>query len=333
MSQLTGSTTDISALLRFHFYEEVYHKVDDSNFPSGSPEAIGYMIGIAEHVGHQLTHRILTKDTKRILARSEVRPTKLGQNKRLDFISGEDFVGGQKIKTFVRSTLDNEHTDQPNSEANENSKPVVQLVDLIGKSFLMDKTEDGQQHRARITELVEGHQRDMEQRPELIKFKVSMNQDQYEELLTYRQVLDYILKDEQTEVVWKYKRIIGTEGPLKPGHPSYKNSIYNVLVEWEDGSTSAIPLALLAADDPVSCAIYAKEHGLLDQPGWKRFKTIANRHKKYIRMVNQAKLRSYRSAPKYMFGFEVPRDYKHAMLLDQQNGNAKWQDCTKLEME
>ena len=69
------------------------------------------------------------------------------------------------------------------------------------------------------------------------------------------------------------------------------------------------------------CAIYAKENDLLDLPGWKRFKTIARRHKKYIRMVNQAKLRSYRTAPKYMFGCEVPRDYAHAEILDGQNGN------------
>ena len=34
---------------------------------------------------------------------------------------------------------------------------------------------------------------------------------------------------------------------------------------------------MMAADDPVSCAIYAKEKGLLDRPGWKQFKKIAKR--------------------------------------------------------
>ena len=92
-------------------------------------------------------------------------------------------------------------------------------------------------------------------------------------------------------------------------------------------------LSVIAADDPVACAIYAKENDLLDQPGWKRFKSIARRHKKYIRMVNQAKLRSYRTAPKYMFGYEIPRDYEHAKQLDARNGNRNWQKCTKLEMD
>ena len=79
------------------------------------------------------------------------------------------------------------------------------------------------------------------------------------------------------------------------------------------------------------CALYAKEHGLLDTFGSKQFKKIANRHKKLICLVNQAKLQSYQSAPKYMFGYHIPRDYKEAIKLDKGNGKTKWQDCTCLE--
>ena len=333
MTRLTGSTVDCSALLRFHFYEEVYYKLDDSKkFPSDSPEAIGYMVGISENVGHVLTYKVLTKDTKKVIHRSELRSTKSAHNKRLDFLSGEDLVGGQRIKTVIRSK-EEDNSDTIYNESEGNQKPVAKLTDLIGKTFLMDKLEDGQQHRARITELLSGHEKDIDRHPERVKFKATMNNDQFEEILTYQQVLDHILKDETTEVVWKYKQIVGTQGPLKPSHPQYQGSKYNVLVEWEDGSTTSVPLSLLAADDPVACAIYAKENNLLEVDGWKRFKDIARRHKKYIRMVNQAKLRSYRSAPKYMFGYEVPRNYEHAVQLDLRNGNTKWQDCTKLEMQ
>ena len=55
--------------------------------------------------------------------------------------------------------------------------------------------------------------------------------------------------------------------------------------------------------------------------------------KRLKRHVNQAKLRSYRHSPKYMFGFEIPRNYAHALELDKKNGNNKWADCTKLELE
>ena len=33
-----------------------------------------------------------------------------------------------------------------------------------------------------------------------------------------------------------------------------------------------------------------------------------------------------------MYGFEVPRNYTHAMELDARNGNTKWKDSTILEM-
>ncbi len=49
-------------------------------------------------------------------------------------------------------------------------------------------------------------------------------------------------------------------------------------------------------------------------------------------MANQAKLHSYRTAPRYKYGFEVPRNYNHAMKLDSQNGNTKWFDACQLEL-
>jgi hypothetical protein len=47
-----------------------------------------------------------------------------------------------------------------------------------------------------------------------------------------------------------------------------------------------------------------------------------------FRMANQAKLRSFRTAPKYMYGFEVPKDYQHAIRLDTRNGTNKWVEST-----
>ena len=89
------------------------------------------------------------------------------------------------------------------------------------------------------------------------------------------------------------------------------------MIEWETGEVTSEPLKIIAADDPVTCAIYAKDHDLLDQPGWKQFKSIAKCEKVFTRMVNQAKLRSFNTAPRYKYGFEVPRTYDQAMRLDQ----------------
>jgi hypothetical protein len=163
--------------------------------------------------------------------------------------------------------------------------------------------------------------------------KTEQGMAQREEILTYQQIMDYLDDDQKSERVWKFKRIIAHEGPLtKKKDKTYDGSTYNVMIEWENGEVTTEPLSTIAQDDPVTCALYAQEKGLLELPGWKRFKTIARRQKKLFRMANQAKLRSFRTAPKYMYGIEIPRDYQHALELDARNGNTLWQECTALEL-
>ena len=110
--------------------------------------------------------------------------------------------------------------------------------------------------------------------------------------------MQHIKKDDNDgETFWKYKRISGHEGPLVKGHPSWKGDKYNVKVEWETGEVAYDPLHTIATDDPVTCAIYAKDNDLLDTEGWIR------------RMVNQSKLQSYKACKKYIYGIEIPRNY------------------------
>jgi len=60
------------------------------------------------------------------------------------------------------------------------------------------------------------------------------------------------------------------------------------MIEWENGEITSEPLSVIAANDPVTCALYAKENDLLDQEGWKRFRGIAKHDKKLLCMANQA---------------------------------------------
>ena len=75
------------------------------------------------------------------------------------------------------------------------------------------------------------------------------------------------------------------------------------MIEWENGDITSELLAIIAVDNPVTCALYAYDKNLLDKPGWKRFSKLARRHKKLLRMKNQAKLKSFRSSPRYKFGY------------------------------
>jgi len=161
----------------------------------------------------------------------------------------------------------------------------------------MDEQEDGQRFRAKIVKMIEDHEGSVENNPTRLKFLLSINDDAGQDIITYNQLIDYLARDDECDTLWKFRRIISHQGPLNNKHPDYKGSTYNVQVEWETGEITSEPLSIIAADDPVYCAIYARDNNLLDLPGWKRFKSIAKREKKLIRMVNQAKMRSYNTAP------------------------------------
>jgi hypothetical protein len=49
-------------------------------------------------------------------------------------------------------------------------------------------------------------------------------------------------------------------------------------------------------------------------------------------MANQAKLKSFRTAPRYMYGYQIPQNFAHAIKLDIASAHTKWQDSTVLEM-
>ena len=74
--------------------------------------------------------------------------------------------------------------------------------------------------------------------------------------------------------------------------PNHKGSIYNVMVEWETGEITEEPLLIIATDDQLTCAAYAKKHNLLNLPGWKRFKNIARNQKSFTSVYSTQHLSS-----------------------------------------
>ena len=148
--------------------------------------------------------------------------------------------------------------------------------------------------------------------------------------MSYVQILDHLDQQEQQEDLYKFRAITGHQGPLSPQDENYKGSKYNVIVGWETGEITDEPLS---ADDHVTCAEYAKKHDLLYLDGWKRLKHIAKNQKQLTRAINQSKIRQERRSAVYQFGFLIPKDYKQALQLDEQNGSSRWYDATKLEMD
>ena len=72
-------------------------------------------------------------------------------------------------------------------------------------------------------------------------------------------------------------------------------------------------------------------NGLLKEKGFKEVRRLARTAKKIYRLMNQAKLRSYRTSVKYKYGVAVPQGHKMAMRFDKENGNTLWADAEKHE--
>ena len=348
---LEGTTPDISFMLHFSFYEPVYYRIDSSepdlNFPSSSSEKKGYWVGFADNQGDRLTWRILTEDTQKIIIRSGIRSAlRTTTNQRLASPSGEGTTLPFPIPYPQQSTnslpLDPLDESTPNFEQFVNSQsgedednPIhmanIDIPNLLGRSFLLPPEDNGERHMAKIID-IDDHGQPLED----IKFKLKINKDQAEEIMSYNQLMDYTQKgtdaEEDPDSLFKFRDIVAHQGPLESTDPDHKGSKYNVMVEWESGEVTYEPLTLISKDDPITCAVYAKKHDLLDTTGWKHLKRYAKTSKRLIRAAKQSRIRQVRASARYQHGFQVPKDYNDAIRLDKENSNTHWQDAMDLEL-
>ena len=138
--------------------------------------------------------------------------------------------------------------------------------ELCGRSFLDAPQADGTRLRAIVSDLVDKiDTQTTAERHKQKDFLIQFDGDKEDELIAYNELLDILEKQFQdqedgTEPIWKFKGIVD--------HRPKGNS-FEVLIDWEDGSLTWEPLSLIAKDDPITCAQYAKEKELLDKPGWK----------------------------------------------------------------
>ena len=105
--------------------------------------------------------------------------------------------------------------------------------------------------------------------PESRKAWSQLSDDVRTDILRALQVKDSQRSQEAT--------LLGHEGPFASSDPEYKGSKYNVLFWWENGEITSEPLDVFGRDDPMTCAACAREHGLLDEEGWRRLKGAAKR--------------------------------------------------------
>lgn len=339
---LNHQTPDISPLLHFTFWEPVFidnyrRKGDGKQFPSESDEIIVRFVGYSEDVGHSCTYKVFNEETKEVLYRSCLRKV----DPVLDVKNVPPYNPGG---SGCPADINDESIPEVIKILNEDdpTKRKVGLImpeELIGRTFLMNVNEDGTRNRAEIldyelvSDAVDDFDREVERHPERVKFRVRVGDTDMEEYVGYNDMCEFIERQcvEEDGTTWKFRKLVGHKRTLKPGEQP------QVLVMWESGEITFEPIREIAKADPYLVAEYAMDAGVIDD--WHKrmprlkLKQHAKNAKKMMRMINQAKLRSYRTTPIYMFGVEVPRNHEQAVKLDEKNGDTKWQDAEKLEIE
>lgn len=108
---------------------------------------------------------------------------------------------------------------------------------------------------------------------------------------------------------------------------------WELLCEWQDGSTSWQKLKDLKESHPLQVAEFSFAANIADEPafnwwvGW-----VLKKRDRIISLVKKRRAARYLQR-EYKFGVELPKSVNAALALDKKNGNTFWQDAIAKEMK
>jgi hypothetical protein len=211
-----GTDNDISPMIYFSFYNLVYYLVDETTFPSKSKELHGQWVGVRENVGHFMTYKILMDDTGWIIHCSNIRSAAdpHARNLRLDPLNDKL---PEVIRSLRKASPVSDHgedfslhsmepTDEnPERPSTGDDMVIVDPQELLGCTFLMDTQEDGQRFHAHIFECISDHKSNVRHSDDHVKFRISINEDEYKEIITYNELMDFIEKNQENVAIPMYR--------------------------------------------------------------------------------------------------------------------------------
>ena len=140
---------------------------------------------------------------------------------------------------------------RPHPDGSEDTPPmfIINFDDLLGRTFLLPMDKSGERKRATISEHVNIISRDQDSREDQLRFKLKIDGDQLDDLISYNQLMEYLEDNTDTgqleDGLNKFRCIKDHRGPCTPSDPEYIGSSYNLLIEWETGEMTWEPLLTL----------------------------------------------------------------------------------------
>ena len=160
-----------------------------------------------------MTYKILTDNTNKVIFCSAIRTARDSSKENLR-ASRE---APSEPHPIIKSRIDDDEHLAAHGETEKvsMSMPIIDVEELIGRTFLLPR-EDGQSHRAKIVEAIVDHQRQTEEHPLHKQFRCSVNNEKYEEVISYNDIMSYLEKDKDNPVMWKFKCIVAHQGCGSP---------------------------------------------------------------------------------------------------------------------
>ena len=184
-------------------------------------------------------------------------------------------------------------------ELEVSSLPTINASTLVGRTFITDPDEEGEQLRAK-TDMIEATQHaTADGKEKLWEFRCRVGDKKFNEILTFNQMIEWCARDADSDDMFRFDGILD--------HRWVANTRkYEVLVLWATGEKTWNDLTDVWSDDPVSVAMYAKKNGLLHLDQWRRCRRIVKSERTLARMANQVRLKNYRNRPVYRAGTTKP---------------------------
>ena len=362
---MTGHTADISSICEFEWYQWVMYNDATWSFPD--PKwVLGRYLGPAIDVGSAMTAKIL-RITGECVPRSTLRPLTLEESKsevmtdlRRKFDEAVAIKLGQSATEAdfpvedltpvydqylpddgIEGTAD-EPDLEPTPELGDNylnADVMLPLGDSLARGRVIARKRDSDGTpigRANDNPILDSRQ-----------YAVEFDDGQVTEL-TANVIAEsmYAMCDENGHKVNLFNCITDNRRSEKSlsladqkfsdsrGKTQYRRTTkgWDLCIEWKDGSTSWEKLHDFKECYPVQTAEYAVAQGIDHEPAFNWWvKHTLKKRDRIISLVDRRQTKFVKKNQK--FGIDMPRNIKHALEIDRQNGNTLWADAIAKEMK
>ena len=140
----------------------------------------------------------------------------------------------------------------PNGPDNPPPKYIINLDDILGRTLILPMDENGERKRATISEHVKDLCRQQVSREDQLRFKLKIDGDQLDDLISYNQLMEYLEDKTDTgpleDGFYRFKSIKDHKGPYTSsevdlgGHdpnPKHENESLLSEVDWGDHNPDA----------------------------------------------------------------------------------------------